>query len=166
MGLWQQKQLTQEIVLDHGLNVAGACKLTGMCRSQYYYVSNKDDSAVMVALDDLSFKNPVYGFRKLHSYLRREGKPWNHKKIYRVYKLLNMNNKRRVKHRLPVREKQHLEQILIKLNEHYQQDYNLEWLLKRFDYLIKNRDKFTDSYKAIKKSENINLPTILEKYFA
>lgn len=53
LGLRQQKQLTQEIVLDHGLSFAGGCKLTGMCRSQYYYVSKKDDSAVMVALDDL-----------------------------------------------------------------------------------------------------------------
>jgi putative transposase len=81
-----------------------------MFRSQYYYVSKKDDSAVMAALDDQSSKHPAYGFRKLYAYLRREGKPWNHKKVYRVYKLLNMNKKRRVKPRLPVREKQPLEQ--------------------------------------------------------
>jgi len=65
-----------------------------MCRSQYYYVSKKDDSAVISALGDLSAKHPVYGFRKLYAYLRRAGKPWNHKKVYRVYKLLNMNKKR------------------------------------------------------------------------
>lgn len=63
MGLRQQKQLTQEIVLDHGLTVTGACKLTRMGRSQYYYVSKKDDSAVIAALDQLSSKHPVYGFR-------------------------------------------------------------------------------------------------------
>ncbi|MDR6737425.1 IS3 family transposase [Sphingobacterium sp. 2149] len=58
----------------------------------------------------LSSKHPVYGFRKLYSYLRREGKPWNHKKVYRVYKLLNVNKKRRGKRRLATREKQPLEQ--------------------------------------------------------
>lgn len=66
--LRQQKQLTQEIVLDHGLSVTGACKLTGICHSQYYYVSKKDDSAGIAALDELSFKHPVYGFRNLYAY--------------------------------------------------------------------------------------------------
>lgn len=109
LGLRQQKHLTQKIVLDHGLSVTGACKLTGMCRSQYYYVSKKDDSAV-IALDQLSSKHPGYGLRKLYAYLRREGKPWNHKKVYRVYKLLHMNKKRRGKRRLPARKKQPLKQ--------------------------------------------------------
>ncbi|KKX46402.1 transposase IS1400, partial [Sphingobacterium sp. IITKGP-BTPF85] len=93
-----------------------------MCRSQYYYVSKKDDSAVMAALNDLSSKHPVYGFRKLYAYLRREGKPWNHKKVYRVYKLLNMNKKRRVKRRLPVREKQPLEQQ-VSINQKWSMDF-------------------------------------------
>ncbi|MNN06171.1 hypothetical protein D3C81_1189530 [compost metagenome] len=48
LGLPQQKQLTKEIVLDHGLSITGACKLTDMCRSQYYYVSKKDNNAVIL----------------------------------------------------------------------------------------------------------------------
>ncbi|MFA4977148.1 MAG: IS3 family transposase [Sphingobacterium sp.] len=58
----------------------------------------------------MSAKHPIYGFRKLYAYLRRTRKPWNHKKVYRVCKLLNMNKKRRDKPCLPVREKQPLEQ--------------------------------------------------------
>ncbi|WP_409050313.1 IS3 family transposase [Sphingobacterium sp. 2149] len=58
----------------------------------------------------MSCKHPVYAFRKLYAYLRRQGKSWNHKKVYRVYKLLNMNKKRRSKRWLPTREKQPLEQ--------------------------------------------------------
>lgn len=57
-------------------------------------------------------------------------------------------------------------EILVKLTEHYEQGYNSEWLLKRFDYLIENGDQFTDAYKVIKQSENITIPTSLEKYFA
>jgi len=79
------------------------CMLTDVCRSQYYYTSKKDDSAVIEALDELSAKHPVYGFGKLRAYLRRAGKGWNHKKVYRVYKLLKMNKKRRGKCRLPLR---------------------------------------------------------------
>ncbi len=136
-GLRQQKQLTQEIVLDHGLNVTGACKLTGMCLSQYYYVSKKDDSAVISALDDLSTKHPVYGFRKLYPYLRREGKPCNHKKVYRVYKLLHMNKKRRGKRRLPAREKQPLEQQII-INQKWSVDFMSDSLAGRNRFRIFN----------------------------
>ncbi len=84
MGLRQQKQLTQEIVLDHDLSVTGASKLIGLCHSQYYYVSKKDDTAVITGLDQRASKYPVYGFRKLYAYLRREGNPWNHRKVYKV----------------------------------------------------------------------------------
>ena len=60
------------------------------------------------ALQDLAFKHPSYGFRKLFAYTRRAGNVWNHKKVYRVYKLLKLNRKRKGKRRLPARVKQPL----------------------------------------------------------
>jgi putative transposase len=74
----------------------------------YYYKSQKDDTAVIEALQDLAFKHPTYGFRKLFAYIRRSGNEWNHKKVYRVYKLLTLNRKRKGKRRLPSRVKQPL----------------------------------------------------------
>ncbi|MGS4347112.1 hypothetical protein ACKUSY_16290 [Myroides odoratus] len=56
-------------------------------------------------------------------------------------------------------------EILIKLSEHYEQAYNSEWLLKKFDYSVENGDSFINAYKTIKESENIDIPTNLEKYF-
>ncbi len=70
------------------------------------------------ALQELAFKHPSYGFRKLFAYLRRSGKNWNHKKVYRVYKLLKLNKKRKGKRRLPARVKQPLQQ---------QQELNKIW---------------------------------------
>ena len=49
--------------------------------------------------------HPTYGFWKMHQILRKEGHKWNHKKVYRVYKLLKMNIHRRVRKRLPTRIK-------------------------------------------------------------
>ena len=79
-------------------------------RSQYYYSSVKDDSEIIDALQQLASDHPAYGFRKLYAYLRRSGKAWNHKKVYRVYKLLKLNKRRRLKRRLPQRVKQPLMQ--------------------------------------------------------
>jgi len=86
--------------------VSRACKIIGFPRSQFYYNSKKDDSEIIQALQELAFKHVHYGFRKLFTYLRRSGKSWNHKKVYRVYKLLKLNKRRKGKRRLPSRVKQ------------------------------------------------------------
>jgi putative transposase len=82
--------------------------MTSLPRSLYYYHSTKDDTAVIEALQDLAFKHPTYGFRKLFAYIRRSGKEWNHKRVYRVYKMLKLNRKRKGKRRLPARVRQPL----------------------------------------------------------
>lgn len=96
--------------MEREIPVSRACKLLSLPRSQFYYRSVKDDGEVIEALQDLAFKHPTYGFRKLFAYIRRSGKVWNHKKVYRVYKLLKLNKKRKGKRRLPARVKQPLEQ--------------------------------------------------------
>jgi putative transposase len=90
--------------------VSRACKLTNLSRSQYYYKSVRDDKEVISELQRLANAHPAYGFRKLFAYLRRAGHAWNHKKVYRVYRSLKMNKRRRGKRRLPQRVKQPLEQ--------------------------------------------------------
>jgi putative transposase len=69
--------LTQEIVKEYNIAVSRACKIVDLVRSQYYYNSRKDDSEVIESLQELAFKHPSYGFRKLFAYLRRSGKPWS-----------------------------------------------------------------------------------------
>uniref|UniRef100_UPI00255AE3C4 IS3 family transposase n=1 Tax=Pseudodesulfovibrio pelocollis TaxID=3051432 RepID=UPI00255AE3C4 len=61
----------------------------------------RDDSDVIAALTELAEKKPTWGFSKLFNVLRQQGKPWNHKKVWRVYSLLKMNLKRKAKKRLP-----------------------------------------------------------------
>jgi putative transposase len=98
------------MVREERLPVSRACKLISLPRSQYYYKSLKDDTAVIDALHKLSADHPTYGFRKLFAYLRRDGHDWNHKKVYRVYRQLKMNRRRKGKRRLPARIKQPLVQ--------------------------------------------------------
>lgn len=99
-----------------------ACKMTSLTRSQYYYKSRKDDKEVIEALQALAFKHPSYGFPKLFAYLRRAGKAWNHKRVYRVYKLLKLNRRRKGKRRLPARVKQPLVKQS-KINQSWSMDF-------------------------------------------
>ena len=92
--------------------------MMSLAKSQYYYQSKKDDKEVIAALQQLTEQHPTYGFRKLFAYIRRSGHSWNHKKVYRVYRLLKLNKKRRGKRRLPTRVKQPLQQ---------QSDINQNW---------------------------------------
>lgn len=91
-------------------------------KSQYYYCSKKDDGEVISALQQLADKNPSYGFRKLFACLRRSGHLWNHKRVYRVYKLLKLNKKRKTKRRLPNRVKQPLQQQ-VSINQSWSMDF-------------------------------------------
>lgn len=96
--------------------------MTRLPRSQYYYRSKKDDKEVIRALQGLAEQYPVYGFKKLYAYIRRKGYPWNHKKVYRVYRLLKLNKRRKGKRRLPSRVKQPLEQAAM-LNQSWSMDF-------------------------------------------
>ena len=58
---------------------------------------------IIVALAALVDGRPSRGFWKCRKLLRRQGKPWNHKRIYRVYCQMKLNHRRRAKRRLPKR---------------------------------------------------------------
>jgi len=102
-------------------------------KSQYYYQSKKDDTEVIVALQQLAEQHPSYGFRKLFAYVRRSGKLWNHKRVYRVYRLLKLNKKRKGKRRLPSRVKQPLQ---------HQSAINQSWSMDFMSDSLVNGRKF------------------------
>ena len=61
------------------------------------------DEPVTVALQAVAERYSRYGFPKLFQVLRRQGHPWNHKRIHRIYCLMKLNFRRMSKQRLPLR---------------------------------------------------------------
>ena len=77
-------------------------------RSYYYYREKRDDTEVEEAIRSASEHGD--GFWKIFERLRREGRTWNHKKVYCVYKKMHYERRSKLKNRLPARVKNPLEQ--------------------------------------------------------
>ena len=81
-----------------------SCKALKLSRTVYRYQPKaKDDREIEDELWKLAAKHPDLGFGKFFSMLRRKGHGWNHKRVYRVYKALRLNKRRKYKRRLPTR---------------------------------------------------------------
>jgi putative transposase len=63
------------------------------------------DADIIAALAALVDGRPSRGFWKCRKLLRRQGRSWNHKRIYRVYCQMKLNHRRRAKRRLPKRHR-------------------------------------------------------------
>ena len=103
-----KKDLANGIVEEYGVSISRACKMMDIHRSYFYYESVKDDTAVEEAIRKASEHGD--GFWKIFEIIRREGHTWNHKKVYRVYKAMHYEKRKRLRKRLPARVKNPLEQ--------------------------------------------------------
>ncbi len=89
--------------------IVQGCKTVGMARSVFYYRGfQKSDLQVEQRLRQLAEEHPRWGLWKMVRKVRAEGHVWNHKRVYRVYKALGFNFRRKGKRRLPQRVKQPL----------------------------------------------------------
>ncbi|WPQ61248.1 hypothetical protein SIO70_23085 [Chitinophaga sancti] len=114
-----------------------AGKLLGVPRSSFgYNRKTKIDSALMEALEELIKKHPSIGFWKCYHRLRRKGHPWKDKRLYRVYKLLKLNIRRKINRRLPEWIKQPLTVPEV-INQFWSMDFMSDFLVdgRRFRLL-------------------------------
>jgi len=69
------------------------CELLGLCRSSYYYSSQRDDSynlMLMRLIDEQFTRTPFYGVPKMMAWLGRVGHPVNHKRVRRLMRLMGL----------------------------------------------------------------------------
>lgn len=90
------------------LSIARACQAAGLSRRAWYRKDqakevDKRDAPVIEALNDLIAKHNRWGFWMCFYRLRNLGHKWNHKRVWRIYKAMKLNLKRRTKRRLPER---------------------------------------------------------------
>lgn len=96
---------------EHGISIKRPCKAARLSRAAYYKPvtsATHRDQAVIDALNEIVGEQTRWGFWKCFDRLRELGRPWNHKRVHRVYCAMNLNQKRRTKRKLPVRPPQPL----------------------------------------------------------
>lgn len=91
-------------------DIGKACRLLNISRSSLHYKSVKDDNVLIELLTELSKTVEGEGFKKFYNRLRLQGHIINHKRVYRIYKLLGLRLKRKARKRLPARVKEKLEE--------------------------------------------------------
>jgi putative transposase len=81
------------------------CRLYGVNRSTIRHVTRRPDAKeeIKVLLMQLADRHKRWGFGLMFRWLRREGYPWNHKRVYRIYCELSLNLRIKPKRRLPTR---------------------------------------------------------------
>jgi hypothetical protein len=122
----------QVLIQEHAISVRQACRAARLARSAYYAPRRaRDDSALITAIQGFVAENPGQGFDKLYPVLRTQG--FGKCRLYRVYKALKLNLKRRGKRRLPARVKAPLV-IPAKPNEIWSADFMSDalWSGRRF----------------------------------
>lgn len=78
--------------------------------SVYYYQAKRknEDDLIIQELTVLADLNKTWGFWLMFHRLRKLNYAWNHKRVYRVYKMMRLNLRNKRKKRLPARVKEPL----------------------------------------------------------
>ena len=99
--------MAQAAVQKHGISVSNACAVFAVSATCYRYKAKLSAENVRVAdwLIRLTANQRNWGFGLCFLYLRNvKGFGWNHKRVYRIYRELELNLRIKPKKRL-IREK-------------------------------------------------------------
>ncbi len=152
----EKRELVRYVMKEHQASERRGCRIIGISRSLLYYSPNTArDLPVVGALQNQAHQYPVYGFGLMFNKLRQAGLQWNATRVYRIYRLLKLNFRRKGKKRLPDRYPQPLV-IPHKMNPCWSVDFMSDALIdgRRFR-LFNVVDDFNREALAIEVDLNI-----------
>lgn len=90
----QRRHIATAIVREKGIAVRLACAAVGISETCYRYTAKLNDENIEIAdwLMHLTDEYSNWGFGLCFLYLRNvKGFRWNHKRVYRIYRELELN---------------------------------------------------------------------------
>lgn len=126
----QRKEMAEQAVRKHGVSIAVACRAFSVSLTCYRYDRKLSDENAEIAdwLERLTTAQKTWGFGLCFLYLRNiKGFCWNHKRVYRIYRELELNLRIKPRKRL-VREKPEPLAVPVKPNETWSMDFMADQL--------------------------------------
>ena len=117
--------MASAVVKDHGIAIRRACWLFSVSQTCYRYRAMRSDDNARIAdwLLRLAYANRTWGFGLCFLWLRNvKGVPYNHKRVYRIYRQLELNLRIKPKRRLK-RDKPQALAVPQRINEVWSMDF-------------------------------------------
>ena len=136
----QRREVAEDAHRLMGVSTKLVCKAFGISESCYYYEPKLTDENAQIAdwLLKLTSNWITWGFGLCFLYLRNvQGFKWNHKRVYRIYKELELNLRIKPKKRI-VRERPDKLKVPINLNEVWSMDFMHDQLGDQRSYRLLN----------------------------
>ena len=137
---FQRREMAEIAHKLTGASIKLLCKAFSISESCYYYRPKLLDDNVLIAdwLIRLTSNWITWGFGLCFLYLRKvKGFKWNHKRVYRIYKELELNLRIKPKKRI-VREKPDKLKVPTKVNEAWSMDFMHDQLGDQRSYRLLN----------------------------
>lgn len=126
----RRREMAQDAVADKNVPISLACAAFGISESCYRYEAKLgcENDEIADWLIRLTDNHRNWGFGLCFLYLRNvKGRGWNHKRVYRIYRALELNLRIRPKKRM-VREKPEALVVPGALNEVWSMDFMADQL--------------------------------------
>lgn len=121
----QRKQLALEAVEKRAISIRVSCKLFAISETTYRYKTKLQDENIRIAnwLLCITQNQRNWGFGLCFLYLRNvKGFAWNHKRVYRIYRELELHMRIKPKKRL-IREKPETLSVAMAINQCWSMDF-------------------------------------------
>ena len=89
-----RRRMAEKVVAQNGASIALACRTFGLSETCYRYAPKLSDENEVIAdlLMAITAAHRIWGFGLCFLYLRNvKGHSWNHKRVYRIYRELELN---------------------------------------------------------------------------
>ncbi|WP_407639354.1 IS3 family transposase [Acidihalobacter yilgarnensis] len=120
-----RRERAQDCVAQRGISIGLACRAFGISQTCYRYQANPSEENARIAdwLVRLTHKQRNWGFGLCFLHLRNvKGFGWNHKRVYRIYRALELNLRIKPKRRI-VRDKPEPLAVPEALNQSWSMDF-------------------------------------------
>lgn len=82
--------LIQRAKEQFNVPVSVLCRRFDMPRASFYRTGRKEDSDLLEVIKSVASKHTAWGYRLIWAELQKKGIRVNHKRVYRIYRLLNL----------------------------------------------------------------------------